>query len=628
MTDLLRATHEVFEETFGDFNESNNLLNTKELEGRSQGWFKDQVVAALMEYLNEKGLIPLFALATLSKEYGTVYIVPARVSRTHPVCVVFAHKDRQRDYMPTIFSQVDVMKEMEKLVELKKLPAEETSWRGENRFNCFGLYNQDKTWLHQYYSFGHMTSSNRFSIREKDVRVFHVLNKKLEEVCSDAARCALRKEKKDAIKERELFESNPLAPRFRKLYGAVDVNVTEVCNKWFERNEHDSLISKWQDVSPVLIPNGEGAMKCAFHRTNKEECAYQPFSPDCHWMMIDDFQLNLIDYSSNVLIQHEWSMAAKNGGVSFSSCLKKIVFCSADKDKCWSIDLEYFCLNKVFELVKFDGQKLKVGKGASRIGLNFSVSQAQLLKDMIFTLCRHVISVINPSEVPDLLEAQDLKKFNEHRAQVIVKYLDENGVFIASHIDGLKSTLRHYARRIEANGTREFVHHITRIIENLEEYEVAVTRVAQAIGNTRDYGELGKLDRCIKKQVLVYDSFVAHVLNMIVAGAEGNLTSYYEIYEVFDRNGMLLSFGEKSVLLQLRRIGHKIDEMSKNIELLNETLRSFEENVLIELAQLRHMSSESTRSLERQLTKELSGLKTQVFIGNILAAAASYRKPV
>ncbi len=99
-----------------------------------------------------------------------------------------------------------------------------------------------------------------------------------------------------------------------------------------------------------------------------------------------------------------------------------------------------------------------------------------------------------------------------------------------------------------------------------------------------------------------YNDLVFHSINMIVSLVSGDMISFYEIYESFDKFGMFNSNWEKEVKENLLSINN-------NLESINYSIYNFEQNILNALGKLTYVTQSSFDELSRQVKRQLNEIR-------------------
>lgn len=115
-----------------------------------------------------------------------------------------------------------------------------------------------------------------------------------------------------------------------------------------------------------------------------------------------------------------------------------------------------------------------------------------------------------------------------------------------------------------------------------------------------------------------YETLLFHSVNMVGALIEGDLITFYEIYEVFDRLGVFNSNWENEVSKHLTMI-------SDNLNNLIYSIQTMERNLVGEIKNLTYVSQESYKELNNSVTRQLREIESSINTNNLLAGIQTYQ---
>jgi hypothetical protein len=115
-----------------------------------------------------------------------------------------------------------------------------------------------------------------------------------------------------------------------------------------------------------------------------------------------------------------------------------------------------------------------------------------------------------------------------------------------------------------------------------------------------------------------YEMLIFHSINMIGSLMGGDLVSFYEIYEVFDKLGVFNSNWENEISGQLSQIGNSILD-------LIDSIHEMENNIVGELNNLTYVTQSSFEDLNNSVTNQLREVESSINTNNLLAGIQAYQ---
>ena len=115
-----------------------------------------------------------------------------------------------------------------------------------------------------------------------------------------------------------------------------------------------------------------------------------------------------------------------------------------------------------------------------------------------------------------------------------------------------------------------------------------------------------------------YEMLIFHSINMIGSLMGGDLVSFYEIYEVFDKLGVFNSNWENEISGQLSQIGNSILD-------LFDSIHEMENNIVGELNNLTYVTQSSFDALNKSVTNQLKEVESSINTNNLLAGIQAYQ---
>ena len=119
------------------------------------------------------------------------------------------------------------------------------------------------------------------------------------------------------------------------------------------------------------------------------------------------------------------------------------------------------------------------------------------------------------------------------------------------------------------------------------------------------------------EQINTYNLLLFHSINMVGSLIKGDLVSFYEIYESFDKLGIFNSNWENEVSEKLTNIGDNLND-------LLDSINNMERKISDQLINLNYATQESFQSLYHSNEKLLKEVGSTMGMSNLLNAIQIY----
>jgi hypothetical protein len=136
----------------------------------------------------------------------------------------------------------------------------------------------------------------------------------------------------------------------------------------------------------------------------------------------------------------------------------------------------------------------------------------------------------------------------------------------------------------------------------------------------------------LKQLIHSYESLLFHSISMITSVVSGDLITFYEIYECFDKLNVFNSNWENEVSYNLSNIGFKLDdigvqlgEIGNSLNDLFDSINSMESNIISSLDKLSYITEDSFRELNTSINEELSSIDSSIKVNNLLTGIQSFQ---
>jgi hypothetical protein len=186
-------------------------------------------------------------------------------------------------------------------------------------------------------------------------------------------------------------------------------------------------------------------------------------------------------------------------------------------------------------------------------------------------------------------------------------------ILIENDFDNLLRNNQKKIIEIDKNYIHKFVKlssYLSKKKENIESFFKSIDR--------NNLQEIQVRISFLTEQNQTYEMLLFHSINMIGSLSGGDLVTFYEIYEVFDKLGVFNSNWENEVSGKLSQIGD-------NILSLIDSINKMEDNLVNELVDLKYVTHESFSDLNRTVTSQLREVKSSINFNNLLTGIQTYQ---
>lgn len=144
------------------------------------------------------------------------------------------------------------------------------------------------------------------------------------------------------------------------------------------------------------------------------------------------------------------------------------------------------------------------------------------------------------------------------------------------------------------------------------------SKIFESLKETKNKSELNELVNLLKNQIHTYELLVFHSLNMVTSLVDGDLITFYEIYECFDQLGVFNSNWENEVSDKLTNIGDGIRDLMYSIY-------QMENKIVNSIDNLTYITQDSFRDLNISVNKQLSSIDSSIKFNNLLTGIQTYQ---
>jgi len=233
-------------------------------------------------------------------------------------------------------------------------------------------------------------------------------------------------------------------------------------------------------------------------------------------------------------------------------------------------------------------------------------------RDINYRSNDNILGIVSKNELE-----QKLSQLNRTK-EIVLNQLDKNGdgEIDLIHNDFNKLLNKHQKAIIEID--KDYIHRFIKVSNFIKAKKLNTESIFKSIKNTVNIGELEERINLLKNQVNAYEILVFHSINMLVSLVSGDLITFYEIYESFDKLGMFNSNWENEISERLANIGDKLDDLMY-------TINDMEQNIVSELSNLTYITQESFIDLEKSVTRQLMEIESSINTNNLLTGIQTYQ---
>jgi hypothetical protein len=208
---------------------------------------------------------------------------------------------------------------------------------------------------------------------------------------------------------------------------------------------------------------------------------------------------------------------------------------------------------------------------------------------------------------------------NEDAIENELVELNIEEVFMYS--DGMDEDLKKMLSKFQKEVVNIDYNHIHNFIK-LSNFIKTKKKNIQSIYNNVQNSEL-TLDRIeflhiLKNQIHSYNLTIFHSLSMVTSLIDGDMITFYEIYESFDKLNVFNSNWENEVL-------EKLDNIEDGLNDLMQAIYQMEINIVNEISNLSYVTQEGFIQLNNSVSEKLLSIDSSVKFNNLLSSIQTYQ---
>lgn len=216
------------------------------------------------------------------------------------------------------------------------------------------------------------------------------------------------------------------------------------------------------------------------------------------------------------------------------------------------------------------------------------------------------------------IEKQRVIKLEKSKLSIISE-LDKDGNNKVDLIDSeLFNKLLNKNQKSIVDIDKTYIQKFVKVSMYLKTKKSNTQKIFESIRDTKNDKELNELVNLLKNQIHTYELLVFHSINMVTSLVDGDLITFYEIYECFDQLGVFNSNWENEVSNKLNDIGSGIRDLMYSIY-------QMENKIVNSIDNLSYTTQESFRDLTFSVEKQLSSIDSTIKFNNLLTGIQTYQ---
>jgi hypothetical protein len=176
-----------------------------------------------------------------------------------------------------------------------------------------------------------------------------------------------------------------------------------------------------------------------------------------------------------------------------------------------------------------------------------------------------------------------------------------------------------------SNIDRKYVHNLVKVAAFLREKKETIQTLYVAMQKSSNFISLSNIYGNIESQKYTYNLVLLHGLNMTNSLLEGDMVTFYEIYESFDKLSIFNSEWENQIHDNLESVNVKLDRIEESIIELIDSVKSMEANITKQLSNLTSVTQSSIAAMGQSINARLDKINSGIVINNILSAVQVYQ---
>ena len=218
---------------------------------------------------------------------------------------------------------------------------------------------------------------------------------------------------------------------------------------------------------------------------------------------------------------------------------------------------------------------------------------------------------------------KEIKKKLSDKKGLILKDLDKDGNGVIDIVEG--DDFMKLVKKHQKTILKEDKKHIKEFVQLSNYLKIKRQNIQDLFSSIREINtesDLKDFVNLLKNKIHSYEFLLFHSLNMVTSIVKGDLITFYEIYESFDKLKIFHSTWEKEVSEQLSNIGSDIRTGLGN--LMNK-IDEMETNIVSGLNDLSFSIKDGIDDLNNSITEELDSINSSIKFNNLLTGIQTYQ---
>lgn len=211
----------------------------------------------------------------------------------------------------------------------------------------------------------------------------------------------------------------------------------------------------------------------------------------------------------------------------------------------------------------------------------------------------------------------------------------ENGSIEIESPESFENLLRQNQEKI-ISIDKKYIHDLVKTGKFLKTKLENTQKCHDIIKKVSNISELNEIYELLKEEKYKYDLVLYHSLAMISSLMDGDMITFYDIYELFDKFGIFESQWEKDMSGKLDQLGGKIDQVNENLIRMEKTLgtilldilkqtQKMEASMLNAIGNLTYVTGTGLKSINDSVNTKLTAINSTLRVNNLVSGIQAYQ---
>jgi hypothetical protein len=216
------------------------------------------------------------------------------------------------------------------------------------------------------------------------------------------------------------------------------------------------------------------------------------------------------------------------------------------------------------------------------------------------------------------MEKERFRSFEKTKNELLVEFdKNKDGVVDVVEVQDFEVLLKKHQKEIidlGRNDNKNYVQEFIKLKHYLDTQKLNIQQLFDKLSSVSDKKILEEYIKVLKNQIHSYEVLFVSSLNMICVLIEGDLFSFYEIYEYFDKLGVFNSKYQNEMLDKLSSIDVKLNDVVDSIQEMSTNV----------VSGLGKVSSNINNSSEL-LSRNLKGIQSSIDFNTLITGIGVYQ---